>query len=105
MPHRTTRWTGTAVSKRDSERRDAVRKLLADGKLGTGKDYRFAASIFSALARHRRVTAGARFGHDCGWQRPLPMPGGWQRRRWTGICNRSISTMEAEQERIVRELQ
>src|SRR5882724_5727961 len=34
------------VGKRDLERQDAVRKLLADGKLKTGKDYRFAALIF-----------------------------------------------------------
>lgn len=34
-----------AVSKRDTERREAVRKLLAEGKLTTGKDYRFAALI------------------------------------------------------------
>ena len=48
-----------AVSKRDSERRDAVRKLLADGKLATGKDYRFAALIF----QHSLDTAGYLLAH------------------------------------------
>jgi len=33
------------AAKRDEERRVALRKLLADGKLQTGKDYRFAALI------------------------------------------------------------
>jgi hypothetical protein len=48
-----------AVSKRDSERRDAVRKLLADGKLTTGKDYRFAALIL----QHSPDTAGYLLAH------------------------------------------
>jgi hypothetical protein len=48
-----------AVSKRDSERRDAVRKLLADGKLVTGKDYRFAALIL----QHSPDTAGYLLAH------------------------------------------
>jgi hypothetical protein len=43
-----------AVGKRDQERRHAVRKLLADGKLQTGKDYRFAALIL----QHSPDTAG-----------------------------------------------
>ena len=43
-----------AVSKRDTERREAVRKLLAEGKLTTGKDYRFAALIL----QHSPDTAG-----------------------------------------------
>ncbi|SPE37333.1 conserved exported hypothetical protein [Candidatus Sulfopaludibacter sp. SbA3] len=33
------------VSKRDLQRREAAQKLLADGKLQTGKDYRFAALV------------------------------------------------------------
>jgi hypothetical protein len=47
------------VSKRDEQRRDAVRKLLADSKLSTGKDYRFAALIF----QHSPDTAGYLLAH------------------------------------------
>lgn len=47
------------VGKRDQERRDAVRKLLADGKLQTGKDYRFAALIL----QHSPDTAGYLLAH------------------------------------------
>jgi hypothetical protein len=47
------------VGKRDQERRDAVRKLLADAKLQTGKDYRFAALIF----QHSPDTAGYLLAH------------------------------------------
>jgi hypothetical protein len=48
-----------AISRRDSERREAVRKLLADGKVVTGKDYRFAALIF----QHSPDTAGYLLAH------------------------------------------
>jgi hypothetical protein len=47
------------VNKRDEQRRDAVRKLLAQGKLQTGKDYRFAALIF----QHSQDSAGYLLAH------------------------------------------
>jgi hypothetical protein len=34
------------VNQRDEQRRDATRKLLAEGKLQSGKDYHFAAYVF-----------------------------------------------------------
>lgn len=47
------------VGKRDQERQAATRKLLADGKLQTAKDYRFAALIF----QHSTDTAGYLLAH------------------------------------------
>ena len=48
-----------AVGKRDQERQAATRKLLADGKLQTARDYRFAALIF----QHSTDTAGYLLAH------------------------------------------
>ena len=47
------------VAKRDEDRRIAVRKLLADGKLQTAKDYRFAALIL----QHSPDSAGYMLAH------------------------------------------
>jgi len=47
------------VDKRDQQRRESVRQLLADGKLQTGKDFRFAALIF----QHSPDTAGYLLAH------------------------------------------
>jgi hypothetical protein len=47
------------VNKRDEQRRDAVRKLLTEGTLQTGKDYRFAALIF----QHSQDSAGYLLAH------------------------------------------
>jgi hypothetical protein len=47
------------VGKRDEQRREAARKLLTDGKLQTGKDYRFASLIF----QHSLDTAGYLLAH------------------------------------------
>jgi hypothetical protein len=56
-PGRTIDWD--EVAKRDQQRRDATRKLLAEGKLVTGKDYRFAALIF----QHSPDTGGYLLAH------------------------------------------
>jgi len=47
------------VAKRDEERRIAIRKLLADGKVQTAKDYRFAALIL----QHSPDSAGYMLAH------------------------------------------
>ena len=47
------------VNQRDEERREALRKLLAEGKLQTAKDYRFAA----LLLRHSPDSAGYLLAH------------------------------------------
>ena len=47
------------VNQRDEQRREEVRKLLATGKLQTGKDYRFAALIF----QHSPDSAGYLLAH------------------------------------------
>jgi hypothetical protein len=48
-----------AVGQRDAQRREAVRKLLAEGKLQSGKDYHFAAWIL----QHSLESAGYLLAH------------------------------------------
>ena len=64
-----------AVTTRDGERHRAVRKLLADGKLESGKDYEFAALIFQhsymvadlMMAHTLAVTAIAKGDREARW--------------------------------------
>ena len=64
-----------AVTRRDEERHKAVRKLLADGKLESGKDYEYAALIFQhsymvtdlMLAHTLAVTAIAKGDREARW--------------------------------------
>jgi hypothetical protein len=49
-----------AVNARDQQRREAARKLLAEGKLQTGKDYYYAAFLF----QHSLDSAGYLLAHS-----------------------------------------
>ncbi|MGB7761136.1 MAG: hypothetical protein WBL61_14985 [Bryobacteraceae bacterium] len=67
--------TGQEVARRDDLRHAAVRKLLADGKLRSGKDYEYAALIFQhsgaandlILAHTLAVTAVAKGEGNAKW--------------------------------------
>jgi len=48
-----------AIAKRDGERESAVRSLLAEGQIETGKEFRFAALIF----QHSDTDAGIALAH------------------------------------------
>ena len=82
------------VARRDEERRIAVRKLLADGKLQTAKDYRFAALILQHSPDSAGYMQGYMLAHVLASRRSARAttpPNGWRRPPWTVTCSRSTS--------------